>query len=62
MERGLIMLFHSTIIGIILYIVMIYLLGQSQMVAENRSIMIAAFVLVYMIMFGHALPTFTAFT
>lgn len=60
MERGLIMLLHSTIIGIILYIIMIFI-GQSQTLAENRSIMIAAFVLVYMIMFGHALPTFTAF-
>jgi len=58
MERGLIMLAHSAIIGIILYVIMIFLLGQPEMIAENRSIMIAAFVLIYMIMFGHALPTF----
>jgi len=57
MESGLTMLFHSIIIGFILYIFMIYVLGQSQIVAENRSIIIAAFVLIYMIMFGHGLPT-----
>ena len=57
MESGLTMLFHSIIIGFILYIFMIYVLGQPQIVAENRSIIIAAFVLIYMIMFGHGLPT-----
>lgn len=35
---------------------MIYILGQSQMVAENRSILISAFILIYMILFGHGLP------
>jgi hypothetical protein len=31
-------------------------LGQKQGVAENRSLLIAAFVLIYMILFGHGLP------
>jgi hypothetical protein len=35
---------------------MIYGLGQRHIVAENRSIVIAAFVLIYMVMFGHGLP------
>ena len=35
---------------------MIYILGQNQSVAENRSILISAFVLIYMILFGHGLP------
>jgi TRAP-type C4-dicarboxylate transport system permease small subunit len=56
MENGLTMLFHSIVIGIFLYIFMIYVLGQKQIVAENRSILIAAFVLIYMIMYGHGLP------
>lgn len=56
MESGLMMVLHSLIIGIFLYILMIYLLGQKQVVAENRSILIAAFTLIYMIMFGHGLP------
>jgi hypothetical protein len=51
------MLIHSVIIGILLYLFMIYILGQRQTVAENRSILLAGLVLVYMILFGHGLPT-----
>lgn len=57
MERGLNMVLHSVIIGIILYCIMIYVLGQQPIVAENRSILIASGVLIYMILFGHGLPT-----
>lgn len=57
MERGLVMLLHSIIIGLILYLIMVYALKQSPFVAENRSILIAAMVLIYMILFGHGLPT-----
>ena len=35
---------------------MIYILGQNKMVAENRSILAAAVILIYMILFGHGLP------
>ena len=51
------MLLHSIIIGMLLYIFMIFVLGQKQIVAENRSILLAALILVYMILFGHQLPT-----
>jgi hypothetical protein len=51
------MLLHSLIIGILLYLFMIFILGQKQIVAENRSILLSAFILVYMILFGHGLPT-----
>jgi hypothetical protein len=51
------MLVHSIIIGILLYIFMIYVLGQSKIVAENRSILLASILLIYMILFGHGLPT-----
>jgi hypothetical protein len=57
MEKGRMMLLHSIIIGLLLYVVMIFILGQTQVVAENRSILFAAIVLIYMIMFGHGLPT-----
>jgi ACR3 family arsenite efflux pump ArsB len=57
MENGLMMLVHSVIIGILLYLFMIFILGQKQIVAENRSILLAALILVYMILFGHKLPT-----
>lgn len=61
MERGLIMLLHSVIIGIVLYLLMVYVLKQSKMVAENRSILIAAVILIYMILFGHGLPKLPKF-
>jgi hypothetical protein len=55
MERGSIMFLHSLLLGIFIYIFMIYL-GQPQIMAENRSILIASLILVYMILFGHGLP------
>jgi hypothetical protein len=57
MERGLVMLLHSLIIGVILYCVMIFGLGQQENIAENRSILLASGILIYMILFGHGLPT-----
>jgi hypothetical protein len=56
MESGLMMLVHSVIIGILLYLFMIFILGQKPIVAQNRSIVLAALILIYMIMFGHGLP------
>lgn len=56
METGRMMLLHSVIIGVLLYLFMIYLLGQRQVVAENRSILLAALILMYMIIFGHGMP------
>ena len=56
MERGLLMLLHSIIIGLILYIVMVFVFKQNDKVAENRSILISAFILIYMIIFGHNIP------
>jgi hypothetical protein len=56
MENGRTMVVHSVIIGLVLYLFMIFILGQSPMVAENRSILLAAFILAYMILFGHGLP------
>ena len=56
MERGLMMLLHSVIIGVLLYLMMIYVLKQPQVVAENRSVLIGAVVLIYMVVFGHGLP------
>ena len=57
MESGFTMLIHSVIIGVILYVFMVYILKQRQAVAENRSIVLAAIALIYMIMFGHGMPT-----
>ena len=56
MEGALVMLLHSIVIGLVIYMLMIYL-GQKQIVAETRSILLAALILIYMILFGHALPS-----
>jgi hypothetical protein len=51
------MVLHSVLIGILSFGVMVYGLGQQNFVAERRSILIASIVLVYMLLFGHGLPT-----
>ena len=55
-ERGIIMALHGLFIGIILYIIMVFFLKQQPMIAENRSVLIGAFVVIYMVLFGHGLP------
>ena len=51
------MFLHAVLIGVVLYVVMTVVLGQKPIVAENRSFLLAAVVLAYMILFGHGLPT-----
>jgi hypothetical protein len=55
-ERGVVMLSHSLLIGIILYAVLVGVMGVDTKIAENRSIMISGLIVVYMILFGHDLP------
>jgi len=57
MERGTTMLVHSLIMGALLYAFMVYVLGQPSMKAEDRSILISAVILIYMVLFGHGLPS-----
>jgi len=57
MEGALNHLFHAFIITIILYVIMKFVLRQSQNMALNRSILVGAIALIYMILFGHGWPT-----
>ena len=57
MENALSHLFHSSIITIILYVIMKFILKQSYVMSLNRSILIGALALIYMILFGHGMPT-----
>ena len=57
MERGLTMFLHSAIIAVVLYFIMTLGLGQANTIAENRSILVGSCILIYMILFGHNLPT-----
>lgn len=59
-ESGRAMILHSVMIGLVLYFVMTMVLGQNQRVAENRSILLAALILTYMILFGHGLPNLSS--
>lgn len=56
-ERGLMMVLHSVVIGVVLYMLMVFVFNQNPKMAEYRSILIAAVLLIYMILFGHGLPT-----
>jgi hypothetical protein len=47
---------HSVILGVVLYLGMVYGLGQSQEMACSRSTVIAAVALIYMVMYGHSFP------
>ena len=57
MEGPLNHVLHAFILTIVLYVLMKFLLRQSQTMALNRSILIGALALAYMILFGHRLPT-----
>jgi hypothetical protein len=57
MDSGRMMIVHSVLIAILLYVFMVFVLGQRQVVAENRSILLGALVLAYMMLFGHGLPS-----
>ena len=56
MESSLMMILHSLIITVVLYLIMMYGLKQLQPVAIDRSILIGGIALIYMVLFGHALP------
>jgi hypothetical protein len=55
-ESALMMVLHSFIIAVILFLVMAYGLKQDKTVAIDRSVLIGGITLVYMVLFGHGLP------
>jgi len=57
MDSGFMMVIHAFIITIILYFIMKYILKQNTSMAQDRSILIGALVLIYMLLFGHGFPT-----
>jgi hypothetical protein len=60
MERGLVMVVHGVSIAIIAYVIMIYLLKQSQTMAENRSVLLGSLAVAYMVVFGHKSPSISS--
>jgi len=55
-ERGLMHLFHSVAIGVVLYLALVYGVKWSAGKSENMSVLVGGLALVYMVMFGHGLP------
>ena len=55
-EGGFMMFIHSAIISVVIYVIMRFLLKQPEIVSQNRSVLIGAFILIYMVLFGHGLP------
>jgi len=56
-ERGIMHLLHSAVIGVVLYLILLYVVKQSPSKAENMSVLVGGLALVYMVLFGHGLPT-----
>jgi len=56
MDSGLTMVFHCMVITVLLYLLLVYVLKQPVAVAADRSILIGAFVLIYMVLYGHTFP------
>ena len=55
-EGPLTMVCHGALIALVLYLLMKYLLGQSDVKALTRSVLIGLLAATYMIVFGHGLP------
>ena len=55
-EGPLDMVFHGALIAIVLYLIMRYLLGQSNAKASARSVLLGSLAVSYMVVFGHRLP------
>ena len=55
-EGPLIMVLHGALIALVLYLVMVYILGQSSPMALSRSVLIGSIAVAYMVLFGHGLP------
>ena len=55
-EGGFMMFIHSAIISVVIYVIMKFLLKQPEIVSQNRSVLIGALILIYMVLFGHSFP------
>ena len=56
MERGLTHVVHSLGLGIIAYVILVYVVKDAPKKAEDRSVLIGGLALLYMVIFGHKLP------
>tara|TARA_X000000950_G_C13921460_1_gene663759 strand:+ start:7734 stop:7928 length:195 start_codon:yes stop_codon:yes gene_type:complete len=57
MENPLMHLLHAAVITLLVYIILKFLLKQSQGRALNRSLVFGLLAALYMVLFGHGPPT-----
>ncbi len=50
------MIIHSIVIAIVIYLILKFAIGQPVVVARRNSIWVGIFALIYMLVFGHRLP------
>ena len=58
METPKVMVVHGMLIGLLAYLLMVGVLKQSPSIAEYRSVLLGLVSVLYMMHFGHKLPTF----
>lgn len=51
------MLLHAIVIAMVSYVLMVYVLKQPYWLAKSRSMYIGFFAFVYMMIFGHGMPS-----
>lgn len=57
MERPIIMVNHGVVAGGILYVILRFILKQPALVAEKRAVLFMCAAVIYMVLFGHKLPS-----
>lgn len=56
-ESSLQMVVHTLLISIVFYILMFYVMKQDQNKAIDRSLLLGGIVHIYMILYGHKMPS-----
>lgn len=56
-ESSLTMVLHAVVIGIVVFIALVYGLKHPKDKSVDKSVLLASIALAYMVVFGHALPS-----
>lgn len=56
-ESGLTMVLHAVVIGIIVFIGLVYGLKHPKEKSVDKSVLVASIALAYMVVFGHNIPS-----
>jgi len=56
-DSSVTMVLHSIVITAVLFVIMTMVFNQNREKALNRSILAGSIILIYMILYGHGMPT-----